>query len=708
MSANEKEVTPIFCPYVTLTSQASCISYLDNGVVFIGSSYGDSQLLQLSTTADPESGSHIAELDRWTNLGPIVDFVVTDLHRQGHGQVVTCSGKELDGSLRVVSNGIGMEEQARLELPGVKGMWQIRRPSAATLLVLSFVSETRVLAMAPAEEEGEPDELGEVEAPGLDSDAPSVLCATLCGGAYVVQATPTSLRLIDARSLALVDVWTPPAGASIETCAASTAHILLATGGKALRLLGVEASKWSSMGESTLPHEVACVALRGSLLPPAGSSDAMDVDDDVARAEGREGEGCEGSGCSAGEAPTLAAVGLWTDLSVLLLSLPSLQVVHTEKLGVDVIPRDILFYKTEPREYLLCALGDGQLMSWTLEGASSATPPPTAPPTAPLLRERKCVALGTQPISLVPFSSGGVGHVFACSDRPSVIHATGGSACPKLLYSSVNLREASHMTAFDAGGEGGGGQPGAHCTLAIAAEDSLIIGAIDGVQRLHVRTEPLGEQPRRLAHAPAARAFGVLTVSAEYAPSGEVTERGFVRLLDDQTFERLSSFELEPQEIACSILHTGFSAEAAAAAAAPAAGGSRAAALSTSGVAGASKGYLVVGTALEKPEERETCEGRILVFELSERGFRLAHERIVRGAVYSLESLGPKLLAGVNNKLQLYGWEPAAVGGQHSLQLYDEHCGHILVLYVHTRGVFFSHSTHFSHMSEPILPICHL
>ena len=229
MSANEKEVTPIFCPYVTLTSQASCISYLDNGVVFIGSSYGDSQLLQLSTTADPESGSHIAELDRWTNLGPIVDFVVTDLHRQGHGQVVTCSGKELDGSLRVVSNGIGMEEQARLELPGVKGMWQIRRPSAATLLVLSFVSETRVLAMAPAEEEGEPDELGEVEAPGLDSDAPSVLCATLCGGAYVVQATPTSLRLIDARSLALVDVWTPPAGASIETCAASTAHILLAT-----------------------------------------------------------------------------------------------------------------------------------------------------------------------------------------------------------------------------------------------------------------------------------------------------------------------------------------------------------------------------------------------------------------------------------------------------------------------------------------------
>ena len=106
----------------------------------------------------------------------------------------------------------------------------------------------------------------------------------------------------------------------------------------------------------------------------------------------------------------------------------------------------------------------------------------------------------------------------------------------------------------------------------------------------------------------------------------------FIRLLDDQTFERLSSFELEPQEIACSILHTGCSAEAAAAAAAPAAGGSRAAALSTSGVAGASKGYLVVGTALEKPEAREPCEHEVGALA----GVRRARVH-VRASVHSYE-----------------------------------------------------------------------
>jgi DNA damage-binding protein 1 len=50
-------------------------------------------------------------LERYVNLGPIVDFCVVDLERQGQGQVVTCSGAYKDGSLRVVRNGIGINEQ---------------------------------------------------------------------------------------------------------------------------------------------------------------------------------------------------------------------------------------------------------------------------------------------------------------------------------------------------------------------------------------------------------------------------------------------------------------------------------------------------------------------------------------------------------------------------------------------------------------------
>lgn len=68
------------------------------------------QLIKLNLQPDPK-GSYVEVLERYVNLGPIVDFCVVDLERQGQGQVVTCSGAYKDGSLRVVRNGIGINEQ---------------------------------------------------------------------------------------------------------------------------------------------------------------------------------------------------------------------------------------------------------------------------------------------------------------------------------------------------------------------------------------------------------------------------------------------------------------------------------------------------------------------------------------------------------------------------------------------------------------------
>lgn len=68
-----------------------CLTYLDNGVVFIGSRFGDSQLVKLNVTPD-ESNSYVAIMETFTNLAPIVDMTIVDLDRQGQGQLVTCSG----------------------------------------------------------------------------------------------------------------------------------------------------------------------------------------------------------------------------------------------------------------------------------------------------------------------------------------------------------------------------------------------------------------------------------------------------------------------------------------------------------------------------------------------------------------------------------------------------------------------------------------
>lgn len=70
------------------------------------------QLIKLNMQPDA-NGSYVEIIEQYVNLGPIVDFCVVDLERQGQGQVVTCSGAYKDGSLRIVRNGIGINEQVR-------------------------------------------------------------------------------------------------------------------------------------------------------------------------------------------------------------------------------------------------------------------------------------------------------------------------------------------------------------------------------------------------------------------------------------------------------------------------------------------------------------------------------------------------------------------------------------------------------------------
>ena len=55
------------------------------------------------------------------------------------------------------------------------------------------------------------------------------------------------------------------------------------------------------------------------------------------------------------------------------------------------------------------------------------------------LSEKKRISLGTKPITLKSFRSNGVSHVFAASDRPTVIY----SSNKKLLYSNLNEDEVS-------------------------------------------------------------------------------------------------------------------------------------------------------------------------------------------------------------------------------------------------------------------------
>ena len=112
--ANPHEPAISTCPRPTGDcSIPECINYLDNGVVFVGSRMGDSQLVQLRVQPD-EAGSYLTVLDSHTNLAPIVDMVVVDLERQGQGQLVTCSGTCPGGGRGGGTTAAGLSSRSRI------------------------------------------------------------------------------------------------------------------------------------------------------------------------------------------------------------------------------------------------------------------------------------------------------------------------------------------------------------------------------------------------------------------------------------------------------------------------------------------------------------------------------------------------------------------------------------------------------------------
>lgn len=80
-------------------------------------------------------------------------------------------------------------------------------------------------------------------------------------------------------------------------------------------------------------------------------------------------------------------------------------------------------------------------------------------------------------------------------------------------------------------------------------------------------------------------------------------------------------------------------------------------------------------------------QGRILVFLVEDGKLQLVAEKEVKGAVYNLNAFNGKLLAGINQKIALYKWT-LRDDGTRELQYESSHHGHILALYVQSRGDF--------------------
>jgi DNA damage-binding protein 1 len=155
----------------------------------------------------------------------------------------------------------------------------------------------------------------------------------------------------------------------------------------------------------------------------------------------------------------------------------------------------------DSQPYVVISLADGPIVYYFLDVEQG------------ILYERKKVALGTKPTTLTicqrtdlsinspasndPSTQRTV--LFACSDRPTVI----SSSNTKLVFSAVNLREIVCMCSFHSEFYG--------ASLTLVTDMGVILGRIDDIQKLHVRSLTLGEPARRIAFMEEEKAYVILT-----------------------------------------------------------------------------------------------------------------------------------------------------------------------------------------------------
>ncbi|GIY45148.1 hypothetical protein CEXT_80492 [Caerostris extrusa] len=606
-----------------------CITYLDNGVVYVGSRLGDSQLIKLNVNAN-ENGSFTEIMETFTNLGPVIDMCVVDLERQGQGQLVTCSGAFKEGSLRIIRNGIGIHEHATIDLPGVKGMWPLKLDSSEydDTLILSFVGQTRILNLSG-------DEIEEKKLGGFDVGQQTFLCANVRFD-QIVQVTATSIRLISRPTKEVLSQWMPPPDQIICVVSSNISQVVCAIRNE-LYYFEIFEEEIRQIGHAMMDYEVACLD-----ISPLDNSNKTSI----------------------------CAVGLWTDISIRILNLPSLKEMHKEMLGGDIIPRSILATSFENMHYLLCALGDGSLFYFAIK------------PETGFLSDKKKVTLGTQPTVLKTFRSNATTNVFACSDRPTVIY----SSNHKLVFSNVNLKEVSHMCPLNSRG-----YPD---SLALANDHAFLIGTIDEIQKLHIRTVPLGES---LVYQEDTQTFGVITTRIDFHDScgltptrrsastqalniststntnsvikasqpgcpnadecGQEVDVYNLLIIDQHTFEVLHAHQFLQNEYAVSLVSTKLGED-----------------MNT---------YYVVGTAIINNDEPEPKQGRFIIFLWKEEKLQQIAEKEIKGAPYCMVEFNRKLLAAINSTVRLYEWTPER-------ELHNEcsYFNNIVALYLKTKGDF--------------------
>jgi len=474
-------------------SRPSCLVYMGNSTLFVGSHYGDSQVFHIDM-----SKGEINLIQTFQSIAPILDLTVMDMgNREGEGQtsneyssgqarIVTGSGVHKDGSLRSVRSGVGLDDLVvlfgELSMENVRSLFSIKSYNTAKVdtLFVTFLTETRVFLFTS------PDGVEELsDFNGATLNEPTLWVQNLSND-RMLQVTPSSVLLLDLESGVAISSWSP-AGGKITNASANDEFILVSVDGRVLVSLQIGQDlvklEQNDLGDS---DQVASVH-----LPPQYTS--------------------------------IGVVGFWNSGSVSIVNIKTLQSLHSETLrGKDdnaTVPRDIALAQILPKHVsgptLFVSMGDGFVITFNVSEDDFS------------LSGRKKVLLGTRHsrLQLLP-QANDMYNIFCTSEIPSLIYGSEG----RIVYSAVTADDAVCICPFDAED-----YPN---SIIVATPEGIKISLIDAERRTHVTSLPLGETVRRIAHSRIERVFGLGCFQREVRNNEEIVINSF-KLVDEVNFQQI-------------------------------------------------------------------------------------------------------------------------------------------------------------------------
>ena len=570
---------------VGTASKASCLIYLDEGYVFVGSHSGNSQIVKIVPGG-------VEVLQEFDNIAPILDFTIMDLGRgaegpqatefsTGQARLVTASGVWQDGSIRSVRSGVGMEELGSIgEFDHITDLWALNTTATNqfdNILVTAFVEQTRVFRFDAT---GTVEEVADFN--GFELQETTLLAANL-PDRRLLQIHESGLRIADQDSGMLISQWKPPdGGASITAASANSVHIIVVESGHTLHLFHISNDLTPTVSKTFTSDS----QISGVTLPHSRSSSCV--------------------------------ISFWQSASVAILDLHSLETIAIQTLGEPgvAIPRSLVVADVLPDSSptLFIAMADGTVVTYNFDTTKNS------------LSGMTRILLGTEPVffkilSRDPYSTGnssGLSNVFASCEQPCLIYASEG----RIVYSAVNSDKASRVCQFN--------NEGFPAAIAIATPTELKLAIIGTERTTQIQTLPVQETVRCLAYEPRIKMFGMGCIR-RILEKGQEALMSCVKIADEVSFQELDSFELQDNELVECIISTGpLDAE-----------------LEDLGfedmfVVGTSLLHEVV------MDREDVVKGRILVFEANkEKKLSLLASIDVKGACRSLAMCDGKIVAGL-------------------------------------------------------------